>query len=456
VGLSKAPAEAGTTNHLRRRRGTILIVILWISSALVSTALLFGHSMMMEYRAAENTVAGLQAAQAIEGAERYAAYVLKNNEKPGHLPDLQTYKYENVELGDARFWFIGRPLTDSKANSPVFGLVDEGSKLNLNTATREMLEALPCMTAELAAAIVDWRDSDSDLTPDGAETQNYLLRTPKYNCKNSKFETIEELRLLVGGDYSVLYGEDTNLNGILDPNENDGSDSPPNDDRDGTLDPGVLEYVTVWSAEPTSASDGTALVSVRGDEQALTDLLTEKISQTRAEEIVANLGTSRQNIRSLLEFYIRSQMSADEFALVADSLTASDGSTSTCIVNVNTASGAVLACIPGIGQSFAEQLVSYRQGKTDELNTIAWVATVLDQDTATSAGPYLTTRSARYSVDVAAASATGRGFRRAQFIVDANGQKPVVLFRRDLSRLGWPLGATVRAQLTSTSDQERR
>ena len=49
-----------------------------------------------------------------------------------------------------------------------------------------------------------------------------------------------------------LYGDDGNLNGALDLNENDGDTSAPDDDRNGVLDPGILEYVTVWSREPTN------------------------------------------------------------------------------------------------------------------------------------------------------------------------------------------------------------
>ena len=50
----------------------------------------------------------------------------------------------------------------------------------------------------------------------------------------------------------VLYGEDANLNGILDPNENDGDVLPPTDNADGLLQPGLLEYVTIYSQEPTN------------------------------------------------------------------------------------------------------------------------------------------------------------------------------------------------------------
>ena len=55
----------------------------------------------------------------------------------------------------------------------------------------------------------------------------------------------------------ILYGEDANLNGMLDPNENDGMTLPPYDNQDGILDPGVFEYVTTWSHEATLGTNGT-------------------------------------------------------------------------------------------------------------------------------------------------------------------------------------------------------
>ena len=62
-------------------------------------------------------------------------------------------------------------LKQTGLDEPWFGLVDEGSKLNLNTATAAMLEALPRMTPQLAAAIIDWRDTDSTVSDNGAFLQ---------------------------------------------------------------------------------------------------------------------------------------------------------------------------------------------------------------------------------------------------------------------------------------------
>src|SRR5690606_24881836 len=138
----------------------------------------------------------------------------------------------------------------------------EGSKLNLNTATAEMLELLPNMTPEIAAAIVDWRDGDDDPSPYGAESQSYQMLDEPYNVKNSDFESPEELRLVLGVTPQILYGEDTNRNGILDPNEDDGDATYPPDDRDGKLDAGLIEYVTTFTREPNTRSNGERRINI--------------------------------------------------------------------------------------------------------------------------------------------------------------------------------------------------
>ena len=99
------------------------------------------------------------------------------------------------------------------------------------------------MTTEFAAAIVDWRDTDEEMTENGAESDSYLMNAPIYNCKNAPFETVGELRLVKGGEWNILYGEDANLNSYLDQNEDDGMTNPPEDNRNGILEPGILEYV---------------------------------------------------------------------------------------------------------------------------------------------------------------------------------------------------------------------
>jgi type II secretory pathway component PulK len=420
------------TRTLPCERGSVLIIVLWVAFGLVSLSLYFAQSMSLEMRAADNRAAALGAEQAIAGAARYITNILTRVEQPGMIPDLLTYKSEAVPIGDASVWFIGRNDRQTVADQPVFGLVDEASKLNVNTATLEMLEALPRMTPELAAAIIDWRDSDDNPTQGGAESETYARRTPPYRCKNANFESIDELRLVMGADLEILYGDDANLNGALDLNENDGEISSPFDNRDGRLDPGILEYLTVYSRQP---STGTNV----NNAQQMTPLLQQKFGTARATEILAQgRGTS------VLEFYIRSGMTREELIQIEGDLV---GTNTVGLVNVNTASEAVLACIPGIGIDHAPSLVAYRQSNTDKLNTVAWMTEVLERNNALSAAPYLTGRTYQFTADIAAVGHHGRGYSRIKFVFDTSEGTPRIRYRQDLTHLGWALGRQIREAL---------
>ena len=424
--------------------GAVLIIVLWVAFGLVSMVLYFGHTMVMQFRASEQNSAGIEAEQATEGAIRYISYMLTNSVLPGEIPPSDSHPSQGVMIGDAAFWLIGRSDRTDNQDIPTYGLVDECSKLNLNTATRQMLEFLPGMTYQLAGAIIDWRDSDSEITDNGAESEVYQRLTTPYLCKNAAFETVEELHLVYGGNMDVLYGEDVNLNGVLDLNENDGLNSPPTyDNRDGRLDSGVLEYLTIYSREPDIGTNGSARISVNSIGQSqLSSLMQETFGQQRANAIQAGIAGFQGNIKSLLEFYIRSGMSIQEFEQIASEITVTNA-TVPGLVNVNTASAAVLSCIPGIGTENAEKLVNYRRGN-QSTNSIAWVAQVLDQTNAITAGPYLTTRSFQFSADIVAMGRLGKGFRRTFVVFDVSDGKPKVIFRRDRSRLGWALGSETR------------
>ena len=440
---SEAPPRTG-------ERGSVLIIVLWIAFGLVSLALYFAHSMSFELRAADNRVASVEAEEAIAGAARYVSNVLANVQQPGTLPDTNTYRFAAVPVGDATFWLIGRGDDQNPPTTAHFGLMDEASKLNLNTATTNMLLALPRMTPELAANIISWRSSANSNPSRGAESETYMRLNPPYLCKNAPFETVDELRLVYGAYLDILYGEDVNLNGVLDPNENDGDVSPPSDDQNGRLDPGILEYVTVYSHEPSTTTNGTARVNV-GD-------LGNPAQAAQLRSLLQNAGVANPNlilartttppsVTSVLEFYIRSGMSADDFAKIEVGVR---NPTVDGLLNVNTASASVLACIfagAGVDTNQAVSLVAYRQSQASRLTSIAWVKGVLDAPTARRAGPWLTGKTFQFTADLAAVGHYGRGYRRVKYIFDTSDGAPKVLYRQDLTHMGWALGKQARDAL---------
>jgi type II secretory pathway component PulK len=450
------------TSHTCRRgrgteRGSVLVIVLLISIGLISLALYFANSMTLELRASDNRTSGLAADQVIEGAARYVLSLLNTYATNGAMPDLSEYEAEAVPVGNstvqeenAHFWLIGRDVsgtTTSGASSsgPYFSLVDESSKLDLNAPwlTADILSTnLANMTPEFAAAIIDWRTTNGS----GDTSLNYSQGG--YLAKHASFESVGELRLVYNSTMDILAGDDVNRNGVLDANERDANGN-------GQADPGAMEYFTVYSRQPNTHSDGTSLTNVnnRADLQAL---LTDRLGASRATQILgqpgqANPAPNVATYTSVLDYYIqnRNQMTADEFAQIYNDITATN-STAFAVgrINVNTASAAVLACLPGMSTDMAQQLVSYRESNPTKLTSIAWIVDALGANNAAlttlARGDYVTTHTYQFTADIAALGPYGRGYRRVRFVFDVSEGTPKIIYRQDLSRLGWALGKQTR------------
>ena len=438
---------------VRGRRGSVLIIVIWVCLGLVALTVYFASSMSSELHAAGNRVAEVSARQAVAGGTRYAAFVLSQFATNGTVPHIEDYKSEDLPVGDASFWFIGRDPNQTPTNEPVFGLVDEASKLNLNTATRSMLEALPGMTPELADAILSWRRSaNAQSSAEGNADNTYARLDPPRLNKAGPFETVDELRLVYGATLDLLFGEDTNRNGALDDNENDGEQSAPRDDGDGLIHPGILEYVTVYSRQPNTRADGSRRINIATPQTRpqLIGLLQRQFGGQRAAQIMAAIGTGA--LRSVAEFMVVSRMTPEEFARIRGDITTSNGGTVQGLVNVNTASETVLACIPGIGPENASALVAYRLAHPDVLTSFAWITQILNRAAIVRAGPYITDQSFQFCADVAAVGHSGRGYCREKTIFDLRRGTPRIVFHQDFTAYGWALGAQLRQSLKEARD----
>ncbi|HEY2082711.1 MAG TPA: hypothetical protein VGI88_07975 [Verrucomicrobiae bacterium] len=435
----------------------MLIIVLWIALGLVTLTLYFANSSSFELQAADNRTSGLEAEQAIDGAARYVTFVLANYATNGTMPDQTYYQTTAVAVGDAHFWLIGRDTNSPPINPDqvVFGLTDENSKLNINTATLGMISSLPNIDPDFAANIISWRTNDT--SSGGVGPEEYAMLSPPYAPKQQPFETTDELRLVYGADMDTLVGEDPNRNGALDPGEIDAN-------RNSQSDPGLLEYVTVYSREPNTNYNGSALINVRTLTPAVTNQLKGLFSTNFTADVAATLTrglrSANGNNVSPLVFGLKIGMTSDQFALVADHLTTVD-TTNAYIqgrININTANPAVLYCLPGLS-NYVSQIVSYRQSNPDKLTSIAWIidAVGLTGNDATQLanqiGNRITTKSYQFMADVAGVGPFGRGYRRVRFIFDTAEGTPRIIYRRDMTHLGWALGKNVRQAVLAKNTQ---
>jgi type II secretory pathway component PulK len=434
-----------------------LIVVLWISAILTLLMYSFLSGMQVEYALAGGYGDEKKAEQLAWSAIDLGCATADTDVRDFHaLWDPWSHdelRFYEAPMGDGAFTLLH--LTYQEDRRRLWGMDDEASKINLNVVPREVLMKLPRMTAEVADSIIDWRDEDTNAGPSGAEDSHYLSLNPPYRCKNQPFETVEELALVRGMTPEILYGEDTNLNGRLDPNENDGDDSYPPDDRNGKLDPGLWAFATVWSFDRNEAADGAPRVNINA--APVQDLIDAGLNPAEAQAI--------QVQRTLLGSFTSTAqllgnpaggggaiLSPDRFRQLADVLTIFDGNRVPGLVNVNTAPKPVLLCLPGMTSALADEIIAHRAVEGSDLSSVAWLLDVAPPAEFQPFAGALTVRSYQfrmhavgrvgtpYSPETASdPSERPRAFKRMIAVYDLTTMpRARLVYWKDLTRLGMP------------------
>ncbi len=303
----------------------MLLAVLLIVVVLSLAAYQYGEWVTSEFQAANAYARTAQAHALAESGVHYVAALLSNsfaanasaasassasggsssssssvsssdplNGNPWDNPQV----FQNVAVnngGDSPagvFSIVGLVSVDdpTQASQPYrFGLVDEAGKINLNALLEldngqgvvgfNVLMALPNMTDDVANSILDWLDPDDTPRTDGAEDDYYSSLPNPYHCKNGPLDSLEELLLVKGVTPQLLYGNDRNRNGVLDPDEDDGS---------GQVDLGWSAYFTVYSREPNTDVNGNPRIYLNDpDIDTLANNLTPVLGQDMANYIIA-------------------------------------------------------------------------------------------------------------------------------------------------------------------------
>ncbi len=249
----------------RRRRAFALVVVLFAVG--VSTAAL----LLLQASAFRQAIGGREALGAVRakwaarsGLEATIARLAFNVEQPSESDAFVTID-DLAEVGSGAVFPGWSRNAEATAEWEIYawegetrfdGPVDAHTKVNVARMTVDDLLELDGMTEDAAAAIVDWADADDLVTEFGAESGFYGRATPPYEPRNAAPRSLEELELAAGVDPTLLRGEDWNLNGRLDANEDDGDASWPPDDADGALDAGWSEFITTESVDQGLALSG--------------------------------------------------------------------------------------------------------------------------------------------------------------------------------------------------------
>ncbi|NLF30524.1 MAG: hypothetical protein GX591_06515 [Planctomycetes bacterium] len=436
-----------------RRSGVALIAVMWVIlvagllllglTLRIRATLLMAHNELECVRAHWLARAGVEQALAVLSADAAAA------DGPGDLWYDDELTFGPTELTGGSFMVTAPPGDEDAPDRPRFGLIDHAGRLNVNEAEAQQLAAVSTLEDWQVAALLDWRDSDTQVSPNGAEGPFYEGLPHPYAIRNGPLRTIDELRLVRGIDQADLAGEDANDNGILDAHENDGAARWPDDNADGRLQAGLARLVTVYAYELNRDADGNERVNVNTvDEQTLIDRFS--FSKALARGLVNHSSGSRQggdrqggggqrfgSLMDLLDVKGRREEGDEDadgavteitlawLAANLDALTLTDDERLPARVNVNTASGAVLASLPQINAETAASILRRRASGSGPVLAVGELLTgrVLSEDQFKAVAEKVTVRSNVF--EIRSTGVTRWGIRQSIVAIADRGTTPM-------------------------------
>lgn len=423
-----------TTLQRRLKAASVLVGVLWCVALLAVVVISVLHTARMDLRVAKNYGDRIQARYlALAGIEKARALLYQNareRSRSGMSHSGELYaapdQFRDVPLGRGVFSVMRRARQD-EGGGIVYGVSDEESRLNLNRADTQALAKLDGITPAIIAAINDWRDGDNSASPGGAEAEFYLSLQPPRLPRNGPFLTVRELRMVRGVSPDLLLGRDPQQNGLLEWEEETGELPSRTDHRAADVDTGWAGILTVDSRNNNVAATGKKRVNAQtADEADLTGV--PGITPEIARAIIAYRGQNQiRNLASLLDVTRpqnsqapargggrggQRQPSPDQgggsgpkvisqelLMQIADDLTADEGASKTGLINVNTASLAVLICLPGVDRELAQAIILYRQSSGFFQNP-AWLLKVpgMSEEIFKQVAPLVTARSETFRI----------------------------------------------------------
>jgi type II secretory pathway component PulK len=417
--------------------GLALVAVLWIVAVMTAIIAMVSQTSRLELKMARGAADEVRCRWACRAGTESAIALLNEDLRDSDcLSDLWSDNAE--DLNDV-------PLERCRYTVRV---IDEASKLNINTITREQLMTLPYMEEDIADAILDWRDSDDNPQNAGVEAGYYANLPIPYTIRNGPLRSVRELLLVKGVTEELLFGEDTNLNGRLDANEKDGAASPPLDNGDEYLDEGWIAYLTCYSYENNVDAEGNPRVNInQASEQQLASQLGLRDAQARW--IVQNRGRGYRSIADIISEQTGNQSAGGSgnnnqnatepidqqtFGQIADRITISGEQKIPGKVNINTARWEVLASLFG-GDDQAEQLAhTIVADRSTLLYGYESVADLLNQQSMTldrfkRIADMITVRSDVFTIRCVATADVGGAAVQTECVVDRSATPGTVLYQ---------------------------
>ncbi len=202
------------------QKGSTLILTVWLLMLLSLFALTIGHGVQQRMRAVQAieirddlravAEAGVKRGMELIRIKKQVDLTLPdalNQNWSRNLPELQNRTVGRGYFSVMKYAFGSGHARYADRQDLLFGMIDEESKINLNTVnssavlTRFFRSAGKLdrdEAAALAESVMDWIDADDESRADGAESRYYRHLSLPYEPKNGPLDVLEELLYVKG------------------------------------------------------------------------------------------------------------------------------------------------------------------------------------------------------------------------------------------------------------------
>lgn len=516
------PQNQVSNRHLHPRRAFVLVLVMTVIVMISLAGFSFVATMRAEHKAVYLRGTEMQLENAIaSGLERVKIVLeLPRSDRftaGGFYDNPQLFRAVLVRENKSSFercrFTLGSPkILERRTVGIRYGLIDESAKLHLGEIAewekllpgtgKKAIMQLPGMKEEIADAILDWMDEDSQRRPLGAEAEDYLQLENPYSPRNAVPVCLEELLLVKGVTRSLLFGTDYNRNFRIDENErritkND-SQSPDEEQRPW------CDYLTLYSAERNESFSGEPRIDLNQKDLAvLYENLSEILTEPQAQFIAAyrkfgpykgnEVGSQKQEaqfvpsgegkfkIASVFDLYdVRVQVGktkkkkpivlespfqaasgslGEELSELREKTTVIPAKSLRGRINLNLAPVEVLRAIPGMTEELADQIVSGRAQPDlqddEKYRDSTWILSdgLVTLAQMRALDPFLTTHGDVFRAQIIGHFDNSEMVQRVETVIDATHNPARTIYWKDMKVLGRGFS---REQLRSQSAMSER
>ena len=408
---------------MKRQRGSAFVVTLAVLAGLVALVSGIAASRASSNRAIWNRMQEQRARLMVDaGIQRAVA-------------ELQTQDLGCATSADgwASLGHAGDQFLQVGTDGFRIQVIDNGSRLNINSADQNQLKQLP-LTASQIDCLLDWREKGTSARSQGAKDEFYSALSRPYYTKQKPFDSVEELLLVKGFTPQVLYSPGGQAS-----NESISSAS-------GQV---LTDLLTVDSTSSDLDPQGQPKTDIKA---ALpSQLATLGIPAQIAQTIQQQAG-SFQSIGDVLKVQ---GMTKSVAHIVLDNYTVGNSAAKTGSININTAPLSVLETLNGLTPDQAQAIVQGQSTGYRSLGDLVEV-TGMDFTTLSKTVNNLCVGSRSFEVRVMGMAGSTTIAMEAELILNDDGSVRITRcvpqsYWDVRNRWGWALTTSEQIQLGVTS-----